>query len=383
MKHLSILKDLPSMRNSNAVPTPIPSVINVVVIETATSFKRSDESPLYHPTAGHSKHHQHLKINESRLTPPHVNSRPIPMNMMMMDADDDTLSLVSSIFDEDDMLTINTFSVDDGVSLITFASPPSVMRIMNHQNNDTAGNVDGNGNVDGDDDDDDDASMVPIDHSAIHHQDNDAQRNVNGNGNVDGDGDGYESMVPMNHATDGIEIFQSIHHVRQTYPSAIISGRGGGNQHDVDCQAFIAASQRLQPYYQTLRRRADKRLVQLQLIESMEQQGRVFIRRNDDATFQLMSDAEKLEKVQKRLYVRPSMRNTNVPPPLVLQPPMETSPPDTFPMNTEMENTDSISICMEDDDLISISTSTSFLLGMIFDEDNDSVASFLRRMDFS
>lgn len=107
-------------------------------------------------------------------------------------------------------------------------------------------------------------------------------------------------------------IFLSIHHVLEAFPLAIISGRGGRNQHDPFYLEFLAAARERHARYQTLRRHAEKRSVQLELVTWVEEHGGVFIKRNQNGTFQVMTHAEILEKISKLLYVQPSRRQVNV-----------------------------------------------------------------------
>ena len=116
-------------------------------------------------------------------------------------------------------------------------------------------------------------------------------------------------------------IYTSIQHVLQLHRFAIFNGRGARNQNDWFHQEYVRQGRRLQVRYFTLRRNADKRMVQLELIGWVEGQGGRFIKRHDDGTFEDMTDAEKLEKVARLLGERP--RNTTIivaPPPL---PPLE------------------------------------------------------------
>jgi hypothetical protein len=117
-------------------------------------------------------------------------------------------------------------------------------------------------------------------------------------------------------------IYASIQHVLQLHRFAIVNGRGAQNQNDWFHQEYVRQGRRLQVRYFTLRRNAEKRMVQLELIGWVEGQDGRFIKRLGNGTFEDMTEAEKLEKVARLLGERPRTTTIIAAPPPQL-PPLE------------------------------------------------------------
>lgn len=94
-------------------------------------------------------------------------------------------------------------------------------------------------------------------------------------------------------------IYPNIRAVLAATPRAVLPGRGGRNQHYWFHRSFLSEGDRLQYlfHYRVLRKHADKRLVQLDLIAWVENQGGAFYKRNRDGTYQQMTLAQKLQRV--------------------------------------------------------------------------------------
>ena len=80
-------------------------------------------------------------------------------------------------------------------------------------------------------------------------------------------------------------IFRSVNAVLAATPMAIISGRGGRNQHSCFHQEFLSERDRLQTLFQykNMRIHIEKQNVQSELIAWVENQGGAFYRKNETA----------------------------------------------------------------------------------------------------